>query len=325
MIVRKDVLLLIGLITTLFYGTANAVENDFKKLFRNVPAEYQIAVAPIYDGVSGDVTALAELWRDFLENTINQLQLNSVTRKDIVLLMDEVSTFDNTEKIDDLLENSSVDVLVSGRYYLTGNQAELHLKVLKVDSGKILSSHQFKPVLPKNWVKLVSVIKSNIYHQKVNRLTKNSNSAPHLSARLNKKQACYQTGESSHLIIQAEKGSYIYILNMAADNTVTLLYPNRWLENNSMISDSMEFPPLPMRVSGKMKLRLYPLNNQPTNESMKIIASRSPLDFSSLPIPENAVFAGASGGEIKTVLNTLKESKQWRDVKLSYWVGPGCE
>ncbi len=70
----------------------------------------------------------------------------------------------------------------------------------------------------------------------------------------------------------------------------------------------------------------YPLkDDELCHESIKVIVSRKPIDFSFLPVPEDQVYAGASGGDMKKVLEALRAATDWNETVLSYWVGPGCD
>ena len=123
----------------------------------------------------------------------------------------------------------------------------------------------------------------------------------------------------------SEQGNHLYIISLAADGTAVLLYPNRLLPDAKLVDSNFEFPPLPMRRSGQFLLQLFPLNYRDTRESIKVVVSRKPLDFSFLPQPENQLLTGAKGGDIKRMIQVLKTAKQWNEKLLTYWVGPGCK
>jgi len=48
---------------------------------------------------------------------------------------------------------------------------------------------------------------------------------PELKARLDRDFPCYESGSRAAITVESEAGVYIYILNVAADRTVTLIYP----------------------------------------------------------------------------------------------------
>jgi hypothetical protein len=102
------------------------------------------------------------------------------------------------------------------------------------------------------------------------------------------------------------------------------LYPNRIAPNNLFLGSSFEFPSSELRKSGELALHLYPLDRADTQEAFKIVASREQLDFSFLPTPENHIFSGAEGGDIKKMLQVLSKAKEISQIQLPYMVGPGC-
>jgi len=81
-------------------------------------------------------------------------------------------------------------------------------------------------------------------------------SGPRLTARLDRNPPCYPAGAEVTLQIGAEAGAYLYILNIAADNTVTLNYPNRYLPDRALAGGDFRFPPADLP---QLKLLLYPL------------------------------------------------------------------
>ena len=105
-----------------------------------------------------------------------------------------------------------------------------------------------------------------------------------------------------------------------------MLYPNRLQQTSRLVGTNFEFPPEPLRRSGDMRLELYPMPGEHyTQEAIKVVATREPLDFSYLPVPENQIFAGAQGGSIKRMLETLNSASDWSEAVVKYGVGPACE
>ena len=57
------------------------------------------------------------------------------------------------------------------------------------------------------------------------------------------------------------------------------------------------FPP--PSFGDKMELVFYYMGKKTVFEDIKVMASRSPMDFSFLPVAENEIFVGVQGGDIK--------------------------
>jgi hypothetical protein len=66
-------------------------------------------------------------------------------------------------------------------------------------------------------------------------------------------------------------------------------------------------------------------NQDCTEESVKVVATRNRLDFSYRPVPESQIFASTYGGSIKKLLDTLNNAKGWRAAVPRCGVGPACE
>ncbi len=148
---------------------------------------------------------------------------------------------------------------------------------------------------------------------------------PYLKARLDRDDACYPSGGEAVVTVRSEKGIYLYILSLAADHTATILYPNRLMPGKPLAADKFQFPSLQLRKEEQLNLLLYPMDGKDTTEAIKVVASREPLDFSFLPRPENALFTGAQGGDMKKMLQVLKKAHDWKEQTLKYWVGPKCQ
>jgi hypothetical protein len=74
-----------------------------------------------------------------------------------------------------------------------------------------------------------------------------------------------------------------------------------------------------------VQLVFYPLEKgRFCREAIKVVASRRPLDFSFLPVPEDTIYSGARGGDMLRMLDVLKNARGWRDVVVPYGVGDNC-
>lgn len=289
-----------------------------------------VAVTWFYDEQRGDVTALGDRWRDQVELALRNQGHVIKARKDLGLVVDEIFTFGAKDGDSSAAyEQGGADVVVGGSYSVIKSglgtpRAQLTVKAYQLSDSSLLQGVSEEVPLPPDWAPLAAQVKKNVFQEQVGAIEdKSAVAGPKLKAGLNRTPACYPAGASGRVTVETDPGSYVYLLNLAADHTVTLLYPNRFLPDKALKNGKLEFPPAMM--ADKLELVFYPLEGEGTSqEGVKVIASRTPIDFSFLPIPEDAVYAGAAGGDIRKVAEVLKQSDGWSETVLSYLVGQEC-
>ncbi len=302
-----------------------AFDEAVAKMAASMRVDESVAVSWIYDGSTGDITALGNIWRDRLESGLGKSGLTVKARKDLGFLLDDISTFDSRMAESAIWNVSGADIVVVGEYRINtkNRRIALQIKALRKDTS-IAGTLAWSEDLPPNWSRLAARVKGNVYHQEIDSITAPADNRPTLTAKLNKNPACYPAGSRASIAINTDPGVHVYILNLAADNSVSLLYPNSKMRDQPLPTDTFLFPPPAFRQD--IQLLLYPLSQERTSqESFKIVASRKPLDFSFLPVPENKIFCGIRGGDLKKVLDVLKRTKHWNETNLNYWIGPDCE
>ncbi|MEA3465680.1 MAG: hypothetical protein U9R29_06705 [Thermodesulfobacteriota bacterium] len=289
-----------------------------------------VAVTAIYEESSGDVTALGNRWRDEIEAGLSQKKIVVKARRDIGFIIDDIDSFGTNGEEQKIWENSGADLLISGSYRLQPNATPPHalltLKLLDTHTSNVRQTFNLTKDLYPCWAKSAAQVSGNAYQQSVEIVVDSSSAEkkPRLSASFARKLACFPPGAAGTVLVQTDPGTHIYLLNLAADQTVTLLYPNTRLPDQKLTTGRFKFPS--DALSKELQLVFYPLiEGQMSHESIKVIASYFPIDFSYLPIPENAIYAGAQGGKIKQVLGSLKKARGWSEQVLDYWVGPECE
>jgi len=288
-----------------------------------------VAVGVIYDDSCGDVTALSNRWRNEIEDVLTNAKINVKARQDIGFIIDDIDSFGKAGDEQKIWESSGADLLILGSYQLQPNnkppQAQLTLKLLDVNTSSVRQTLHTIKKLPADWGKSAAQCSGNVFQESVEVLVDSSSpeKKPPLSATFDRKPACFPSGGAGTVHVQTEAGTRVYLLNLAADQSVTLLYPNTRLPDQKLNSGRFEFPPA--ALSKEMQLQFYPLvAGQMSRESIKVIVSYFPIDFSYLPVPENTIYAGAQGGDIKQVLASLKNARGWSERVLDYWVGPEC-
>ncbi len=308
--------------------TAEDIQGAYKKLAVIIPTNARTAIAEIYEEESSNVTALSYYWRNRLSQGLTDERVVVIARHDLGVVMEDNELHGGKEDI----ANTGADVAITASYIIYPKQSlegqdeiELIVRAISSSDGKLLGSVTIRDTLKGKWQNLASKVIYNIRKNNSKSLGNDSGkSGPKLMASLNRDPACYPSGGEAVISIEAERGVYLYILLLAEDQTATILHPNRIMPEKKMETTKLEFPPLPMRKSGSLSLQLYPLGQMDTKEEFKVIASRKPLDFSFLPIPENQLFSGAQGGDLKKMMSVLNKAKESSEIDLSYWVGPGC-
>lgn len=95
-----------------------------------------------------------------------------------------------------------------------------------------------------------------------------------LGVKLSLSRSTLKEGDDIRIYYQVDSDCYVYIFSIAADNSVTLLFPNSMMQDNFLKADSGRvFPP----KGGSMCLRamcLPGLQDKVSREKVKIIATR---------------------------------------------------
>ena len=319
-------------LTALKPASAAGFEVEISKIADRLGKGETVAVASIHEEKSGDITALGDRWRTRVEACLVNGGVVVKSRKDLGVILDEVEMYGSGRR--NILDKTGADVVVSGVYAIEYGPTEsgrkpmirLVIKAQRVTDKTIVKTFIYRENLSSGWEQRASLKKGNVYHRSIEAIAPDSKSRnrPKIKARLDRKPACYPPGMPAVIAIETEPGVHLYILGVAADHTVALFYPNKRMRDQPLPSGNFRFPP--PALAEDVQLVFYPLKeDELCQESIKVIASRKPIDFSYLPIPEDQVYAGASGGDMKKVLETLRATTDWNETVLSYWVGPGCE
>lgn len=313
-------------------GLGKSYEDEIRELGGVVKPGQSIAVSAFYDGDSGDFTALGDQWRDRAESALAAAGGRVMALRDMGLILDALEVCDPDFDEGEIWRQSGSDYLLAARYYLYENQGsppadylELKINLLKTADRTLAGSINWRCRLEPGWQGRAARVRGNIHHKWIEAIGPNEKKrpGPPLKAELDRNPPCYPTGAEVKLKISTGAGAYLYILNIAADNTVTLNCPNRYLPEKALPSGDFIFPPADL---ANLKLLVYPLPGKVSGrEAFKVIASEKPLDFSFLKVPEGRIFAGAEAGELKKVLKVLSAAEGWSEVTLPYRVGLGCD
>ena len=130
-----------------------------------------------------------------------------------------------------------------------------------------------------------------------------------LSLKLTLSKTELQEGDEVQILYQANRDCYVYIFSVAADGSVTLLFPNSLNRDNAVRGGKVcEFPPEGSKI--KLQARFLPGYKEPVaQERIKIIATRHKEDIIPLGFQEGLfkVFNAKSTGMISDLVKRLNQ------------------
>ncbi len=310
---------------------SKSLESGVLELVQNIRPTDRVGVTKVYERTSGDITELGNLLRDRIEAALSREGVRVVPRLDLWPLEEDMANFGRNSSLGQVLDRAEATVVILGKYHIVKSEETperdtivLHLKAWRIPDPSAIGSVEVRESLEPGWVRLESRVFGNYHQSRLEGLTPGHSRGPHLTACLNRNPACYPPAAEASMTIETGPGVHIYIMNLQADGTVIILYPNRLLPDRPLPDGRLSFPPAAM--GDKMRLELHPLKpGEPCKEAFKIIASKDALDFSFLPVPENRIYSGARAGEIERVSKVLDKADGWSDVVLGYWVSEECK
>ena len=285
------------------------------------------AVSYIYEADTGNITELGNRYRDKIERDFMQKGYKVKVRRDIVIIMEDLETFGTGNYEAEFWEKAGAEVVVCGSYTVIKSlkpdikdRIEVNVKAVRRSDASLEEAYAINENLNYGWKNLAKKIHGNIHTENFEKtVAKDSKTCPELSASLDRDPAIYIPGEKATLFIKSEKNTHVYIFNIAADNSVTLIYPNMLMPDQALQSNTLVFPP--ERLAHRVKMELHPLvAGESCQESFKIIASKNKMDFSFLPVPVNRIYKGAQAGDIRQVNKALDKYKEFNTALVHYRV-----
>lgn len=255
------------------------------------------AVSYIYEAATGNITELGNRYRDRIERDFKEQGYQVKARRDMVILLEDAESFGSGTEESEIWERAGVDVVVCGSYTVNrGTDSEekavatVNVKAYRKQTADLVEAYKIEETLEPGWVRLAAKVHGNVHKKNFETIVgTGGGSAPDLEAELDRDPACYPPGTAARISVKSEEGAHIYIFNIAADNTVSLLYPNQLMPNQPIASRRFVFPP--ESLSGLVRLVLYPLRpNESCREAFKVVASGDAMDFSFLPVSMNRIY-----------------------------------
>lgn len=144
-----------------------------------------------------------------------------------------------------------------------------------------------------------------------------------LTAKLFLSRTKVREGENVKIFYSVSSDCHVYIFCVAADGSVTLLFPNAEARDNRAAANrAYEFPPPQSTIS--LKAMLLPGSPVPAEEKIKIIATRSKQDLIPLGFQEGTfqVYTSRSTGLISDLVRKLNhlEPDEWTETTAVYTI-----
>jgi hypothetical protein len=108
------------------------------------------------------------------------------------------------------------------------------------------------------------------------------NPDPSFKVDLKLNRTSFESGEEVVLKVKATKECYVTVLNLGADDTVRVLFPNKWQSDAPLKANStLEIPDSSLRETGSFHIRVANLPGHKRDcEMVKVIVTRRKLDLS---------------------------------------------
>ena len=142
-----------------------------------------------------------------------------------------------------------------------------------------------------------------------------------VKAALNK--SFFQDGEEMQITAIPTRDAYIHIFSVGQDDTVTVLYPNRFVADGFVAAEkALVFPDEAQRMLG-LRLRVFPPQGSKKGmEKIKLIATTKKIDLTKGTIREG-VFQVYIGKDSALVTDLLKElarldESEWAEATVPY-------
>lgn len=143
-----------------------------------------------------------------------------------------------------------------------------------------------------------------------------------LSLKLSLSKTVLKEGEETKVLYQANSDCYIYIFSIAADGSVTLLFPNSMNKDNGVkAGKAFEFPPADSDI--KLQAQFLPgFTGNKAEEKIKVIATKQKEDIIPLGFQEGAfkVYDAKSTGMISDLVKRLNQlvPSEWTEATAVY-------
>lgn len=158
---------------------------------------------------------------------------------------------------------------------------------------------------------------------KVKRVQAEHNAHFKVQGTLNK--TLFQSKDEMQIRVNSSRNAYLYIFNIGQDNSVTVLYPNRFAQDNSVAAGKeLVFPDDKLRSVGIVLRVIPPAGAVKATERIKLVAVTHKTDFIKERFKEGVfqVYDGKDTGLITDLLKALAglDDSEWAESTIAYEV-----
>lgn len=147
--------------------------------------------------------------------------------------------------------------------------------------------------------------------------------ASNFSVRCRLNRSTYQHGEHAELRVTPSQDAYVYAFDVTEDEHITVLVPNRYLQE-ARVKAGMEFvfPPPELVKRGILLTTMVVPGKHRSSESIKVIAMRQPMDTLKRRAPE-AIFDEYRSNDTTLLVDLLKtlaslDAGDWAECSTTY-------
>ena len=147
--------------------------------------------------------------------------------------------------------------------------------------------------------------------------------AKDLNVEVSLNRTVFQEGDEVQVTITPSHDTYVYILNVGQDDNVTLLFPNKFAQDNFLTAQSeLVFPDEPQRKMG-IRLRVaLPPGEGKSIEKVKVVVSEKQVDLLNTTRRNNTFVTDTEPDQFKVTdlmkQLALAEETTWTDTTIPY-------
>lgn len=135
----------------------------------------------------------------------------------------------------------------------------------------------------------------------------------------------FNSKDEIQIKVMSSRDAYLYIFNIGQDNTVTVLYPNAFVQNDALVAGKeLVFPDERLRSIGVVLRVMPPVGADKAIERIKLVAISHKTDFITARFKEGIfqVYGSMETGLITDLLKTLSamDDSEWAESTLPYEV-----
>lgn len=138
-------------------------------------------------------------------------------------------------------------------------------------------------------------------------------------------KAVFVDGEEMSIQVTTDQDAFLHIFNVGQDDSVTVLFPNKYVTDNRVAANAGLVFPDDSQKSAGIRLRVFvPQTSQRGLDRIKVIATAKQIDLGKGKFPEGAfrVYPGKDSSLITDLLKELAvlDESEWAEATVAYEV-----